>query len=69
MFDRDMRYLAVSRRWIDDYSLDTRDLLGHAHYETFPEITEAWKEAHRRGLAGEIVRRDHARKTRTKETA
>ena len=61
MFDRDMRYLAVSRRWIDDYSLDTRDLLGHAHYETFPEITEAWKEAHRRGLAGEIVRVDEDR--------
>ncbi len=61
MFGRDMRYLAVSRRWIDDYSLGARDLVGQGHYEIFPEITEAWKEVHRRGLAGEIVRSDEDR--------
>lgn len=55
MFDREMRYLAVSRRWCEDYGLGERAILGHSHYEIFPEIPEAWKAVHRRGLAGEII--------------
>lgn len=58
MFDREMRYLAVSRRWLDDYSLGNRDLIGQSHYAVFPDIPASWKEIHRRGLAGEIVRTD-----------
>lgn len=58
LFDRDMRYLAVSRRWIEDFSLGERDIIGCSHYEVFPEIPERWKEAHRRGLAGEVIKVD-----------
>jgi PAS domain S-box-containing protein len=58
MFDREMRYLAVSQRWLDDYGLAGRNLVGHSHYEIFPEIPGTWKEVHRRGLAGEVVRAD-----------
>jgi diguanylate cyclase (GGDEF)-like protein/PAS domain S-box-containing protein len=56
MFDREMRYLAVSRRWAEDHSVDARDLIGRLHYEVNPEVSERWKEAHRRGLAGEEQR-------------
>ncbi len=55
MFDLEMRYLAVSRRWLTEYGLTGRRILGHSHYEIFPEIPECWKQAHRRGLAGEVV--------------
>ncbi|HWQ10169.1 MAG TPA: PAS domain S-box protein, partial [Holophaga sp.] len=56
MFDREMRYLAVSQRWLDDYHLGRQELLGRSHYEIFPEIPESWREVHRRGLEGETIR-------------
>ncbi len=55
MFDTEMRYVVASRRWVTDYGLAEREILGQSHYEIFPEIPESWKAVHRRALAGEIV--------------
>jgi hypothetical protein len=65
MFDREMRYIRASRRWLTDYNLGERDLIGMSHYEIFPEIPEYWKEVHRRGLVGEVVRADAGSNGRT----
>ena len=58
MFDNQMRYLRASRRWKSDYGLGDRALHGLSHYEAFPEISEQWKENHRRALAGEVLHHD-----------
>lgn len=54
MLDTQMRYVVVSRRWRSDYRLDDNPLVGRSHYEVFPEISERWREIHRRCLAGAV---------------
>ncbi|BAP88245.1 diguanylate cyclase/phosphodiesterase with PAS/PAC sensor [Burkholderiales bacterium GJ-E10] len=65
ILDRDMRYLEATRRWLEDYKLARRDILGKSHYEIFPEIPARWKAIHRRALAGEILSAQEERFDRT----
>ena len=55
MFDPGMRYLAASKRWMTDFKLGQRGLIGRSHYEMFPNTPEPWKEAYRRAFAGEVI--------------
>jgi PAS domain S-box-containing protein len=56
MFDRGMRYVRASKRWLEDCGITGMEILGKTHYEVFPDLPEHWKEAHRRGLAGESLK-------------
>lgn len=59
MFDREMRYLAASQRWVDEYQLHSiESIIGRSHYEVFPHLPERWKEKHQRGMAGLIEKCD-----------
>ncbi len=55
MFDRNLRYLAVSRRYVSDYDLgavaDT--LIGRSHFDVFPATAAKWRGIHDRVLTGE----------------
>jgi diguanylate cyclase (GGDEF)-like protein/PAS domain S-box-containing protein len=61
MFDRDMRYIAASRRWYDDFGLRGSDILRRSHYEIFPDLPPRWIMIHRRALGGETIKNDEDR--------
>ena len=55
VFDRDMRYIEASPKWLTDYRV-TGPVIGRSHYEVFPDIGENRKAVHRRCLAGATER-------------
>jgi PAS domain S-box-containing protein len=58
MFDKEVRYVAYSRQWLDTYGLQGKEIYGMSHYEIFPEIGDEWKKIHRECLEGMTHKRD-----------
>ena len=54
MVDRDMRYILASDRWIEDYQIQEKDIIGKSHYQIFPELPERWKQDHQDCLTGKV---------------
>lgn len=67
MFDRQMCYVAVSRRWLADYGLEGK-VLGKCHYDLCPEVSERWRAAHQQSLSGEVTRAEEDRFERSDGT-
>jgi len=56
MFDRDMRYIAASRRMLTDLRIPAHTtFVGRSHYDIFPDVPDRWREIHARVLAGETL--------------
>ena len=60
MFDRNMHYLAVTKRFREVFRLGEQPVVGRSHYEMMPD-TERWRDAHRSVLAGDPQRSDEQR--------
>ena len=60
MLDVDMKYIAVSEKWREDYGMQDKDVIGLSHYEIFPEIGDDWKANHQACLKGYIDTCDEA---------
>jgi diguanylate cyclase (GGDEF)-like protein/PAS domain S-box-containing protein len=58
MLDRQMRYLATSERWLQEFGKQQDSLVGRSHYDIHPDIPEQWKDVHRRALDGEFLKSD-----------
>ena len=58
MFDTEVKYVAASHRWMEEYGIQDQAILGRSHYEIFPNISPEWKEIHQRCLNGAIERRE-----------
>ena len=56
VLDKNLKYIYVSERFLHDYKLEEKDIIGKYHYEAFPDIPEKWRESHQRALNGEVTR-------------
>jgi two-component system cell cycle sensor histidine kinase/response regulator CckA len=56
VFDRDLRYLLTSRRWLVDLQIEGQELIGREHYEVWPTASPDFREACRRSLGGAVER-------------
>lgn len=52
MLDRNMTYLAASRRYLTDYRVGLQQIVGRSHYAVFPKIPEHQRAIHQRCLLG-----------------
>ncbi|MCE7060227.1 response regulator [Dyadobacter sp. CY343] len=52
MLDNDVRYLAVSRKWEQEYGLSSSEVIGMSPYEVFADMSQQWKDIHQHALTG-----------------
>mgnify|MGYP000867240544 CR=1 FL=1 len=52
VLDRNLNYVYVSRRYLDEYRIKESNLIGRHHYDVFPEMPDKWREVHQKVLAG-----------------
>ena len=54
--DKELRYLYVSQRYLDDYKIKEKNIIGKHHYDVFPDLPQKWRDVHQKGLEGVVSR-------------
>jgi PAS domain-containing protein len=49
--DRQLRYMYVSQRYLDEYRITDPNIIGKHHYEVLPDLPQKWRDIHTRCLA------------------
>ncbi|MEZ4600236.1 MAG: PAS domain S-box protein [Syntrophotaleaceae bacterium] len=52
--DKDLKYIYVSRQYLEQYGVKEQDIIGKHHYEVFPDLPQKWRDVHQRALQGEV---------------
>ncbi|WP_159783151.1 histidine kinase dimerization/phospho-acceptor domain-containing protein [Sodalinema gerasimenkoae] len=55
MFDREMRYVAYSEKWLSDYHLQGLNLLDKSLYEVLTDLPSDRRQAHEEALRGQVI--------------
>jgi PAS domain S-box-containing protein len=50
--DKELRYLYVSKKYLDDYNVKENNIIGKHHYEVFPDLPKKWRDVHEKALQG-----------------
>ena len=58
VYDKDLRFIAVSDRYLQNYNLKEQDIIGKHYYEILPEMHMKWKDVYQRCLSGSIERNE-----------
>jgi PAS domain S-box-containing protein len=53
--DKDMNYVYVSQRYLQDFNITDKNIIGKHHYEVLPDIPQKWRDVHQKALNGEIL--------------
>lgn len=56
--DNELRYVYVSQRYLNEYKVKDKNIIGKHHYEVFPDLPQKWRDVHQRVLKGEVLSAD-----------
>ncbi len=52
--DRDLNYIYVSQKYLKEYHLEGKQVIGKHHYEVIPDLPQKWRDVHQKALKGEV---------------
>jgi PAS domain S-box-containing protein len=52
--DKDLNYIYVSQRYLQEYGVKEKDIIGKHHYDVFPDLPQKWRDVHQKALSGEV---------------
>ena len=58
MFDKDMRYIGASQRWMSDFGINSMPMQGKSYLDGATGMPKGWTAAMRKALAGDISRKE-----------